>query len=109
MLLTVACFYLGLRDNKECFPDFYRAIYLTERTLRELVKKITEKQDIDLSRVDRIFYANQAGLRIIVDDDVVSHIPDGQNMIVDICEGPNHGDSGGGGLMSTQVDINLTY
>lgn len=109
MLFTVACFYIGFRGYGEHPPDYYRAIYLTERTARELMKKISEKQDIDPACVVRIFHMSQNGIRIMVDDDVVRHIPEGQDMVVDIYDEPSPGGSGGSGHIGTSVEIKLTF
>ncbi|KAJ6103671.1 hypothetical protein N7486_003893 [Penicillium sp. IBT 16267x] len=105
----IACFYLEFRGDGEHPPDYYRAIYLTERTARELMKKISEKQDIDPACVVRILHVNQNGLRIMVDDDVVRHIPEVQDMVVDFYEGPSPGGSGGSGHIGTSFEIRLTY
>jgi hypothetical protein len=108
-LLTVVCFYLEFPGDGEHPPDYYRAIYLTERTARELMKKISEKQDIDPAGVVRILHVKQNGLRIMADDDVVRHIPEGQDMVVNIYEGPSPGGSGGSGHIGTSFEIRLTY
>lgn len=109
MLFTVACFYVGFQGDGEHPPDYYRAIYLTERTARELKNKIPEKQNIDPACVVRICHMSQNGIQIMVDDDVVRHIPEGQDMVVDIYEGPSPGGSGGGGHVGTSVEIKLTF
>ncbi|CAI7577409.1 unnamed protein product [Penicillium pancosmium] len=100
----IACFYVRFAGNDQ-HPDFYRAIYLTERTVRDLMKKISEKHHIDPSRIVRILHVNQNGLRIMVDDDVVRELPEGQDMIADIYEaqGP------GGGFHGSPMEIKLTY
>lgn len=100
----IACFYVRFAGNDH-HPDYYRAIYLTERTVRDLMNKISEKHHIDPSRVVRILHVNQNGLRIMVDDDVVRELPEGQDMIADIYEaqGP------GGGFPSSPMEIKLTY
>ena len=85
--------------------DYYRAIYLTERTVRDLVKQITEKYHIDPMRISNIMHAHEKGLRVIVDDDVVRQLPEGQDMIVDISEAPG----GVSGTPESPMEINLTY
>jgi hypothetical protein len=69
------------------------------------MKKISEKHHIDPSRIVRILHVNQNGLRIMVDDDVVRELPEGQDMIADIYEaqGP------GGGFHGSPMEIKLTY
>lgn len=93
--------------NEQHPEDYYRAIYLTERSVRDLMKKISEKHRIDPQRIVRILHVNENGLRIMVDDDVVRELPEGQDMIVDIYETPNmpSGDRAPG----SPVEIKLTY
>ncbi|KAJ5287948.1 hypothetical protein N7478_003634 [Penicillium angulare] len=99
----IACFYVRFHGAEPHSQDYYRAIYLTERTVRDLMKKISEKQQIDPSRIVRILHVNEAGLRIMVDDDVVRELPEGQDMIVDIYE------SDDAQSPSPPVEIKLTY
>lgn len=66
--------------------DYYHAIYLTERTVRDLMGKISEKQMIDRKELAGVFHLNRNGLRILVDDDVVRELPEGQDMIVEVSE-----------------------
>lgn len=63
---------------------------------------------MDPSRIARILHVNQNGLQIIVDDDVVRELPEGQDMVVDICETltPEASDAGSPG---SPMDIKLTY
>ena len=69
------------------------------------MKKISEKHHIDPSRIVRILHVNEAGLRIMVDDDVVRELPEGQDMIADIYKSPNGDD----GVPGTPMEIKLTY
>lgn len=81
----VACFYI--RFPREAQQDgCYRAVYLTERSVRDLVAKICHKQQINPDRVGRMVHAHQSGMKIIVDDDVVAELPDGQDMAVEFSE-----------------------
>ncbi|KAJ5687689.1 hypothetical protein N7455_006737 [Penicillium solitum] len=101
----IACFYVRFIGNAKRAEDYYRAIYLTERTARDLVAKVTEKYHIDPMRISNIMHVHDKGMRVIVDDDVVRQLPEGQDMIVDISEtpGPNGGASG------SPLEIKLTY
>ena len=47
------------------------------------MRKISEKSHLDPARIVRIMHVNKNGLRIMVDDDVVRELPEGQDMIVD--------------------------
>ncbi|KAJ5104100.1 hypothetical protein N7532_004629 [Penicillium argentinense] len=100
----IACFYVKFAGNNQN-PDFYRAIYLTERTARDLTQKISEKHHIDPARIVRIVHVNKNGLRIMVDDDVVRELPEGQDMVADIYETPGPG----GGFSGSPMEIKLTY
>lgn len=62
---------------------YYRAVYLVRRTIRDLVNGISEKFGIDPNRVTQVTHINAKGLRIVVDEDVVREVPEGQDMIVE--------------------------
>lgn len=85
-IATVACFYVRFPRNERHQDDYYRAVYLTELTVRDLMEKISLKQHIDPRRIVRILLVKQNGLKIMVDDDVVRELPDGQDMIAEISE-----------------------
>ncbi|KAJ5891845.1 uncharacterized protein N7473_008073 [Penicillium subrubescens] len=104
----IACFYVRFAGTDQ-EPDYYRAIYLTERTVRDLMRKISEKNHLDPSRIVRILHVNQNGLRIMVDDDVVRELPEGQDMIVDIYESPAPSAASDDLSPGTPVEIKLTY
>lgn len=106
----VACFYVRFNNGTEQHPEeYYRAIYLSERTVRDLMHKISEKHHIDPARIVRILHVNQNGMRIMVDDDVVRELPEGQDMVADIYETPSPDSSGGSGTPGAPVEIKLTY
>ncbi|KAE8352603.1 CP2 transcription factor-domain-containing protein [Aspergillus coremiiformis] len=79
----IACFYIRFPRDEQSKDDYYRAVYLTERTVHELMEKISVKQHIDPQRVVRVLRVNRNGLKIMVDDDVVRELPDGQDMVVE--------------------------
>lgn len=81
----VACFYIRFPRNDQ--DDYYRAVYLTERTVRDLIEKISKKQQtLDPQRIVRVLRINQNGLKIKVDDDVIRDLPEGQDMVVEFSE-----------------------
>lgn len=104
----IACFYVRFAGIDQQ-PDYYRAIYLTERTVRDLMRKISEKSHLDPARIVRIMHVNKNGLRIMVDDDVVRELPEGQDMIVDVSESPAPSEANSDSLPGTPVEIKLTY
>ncbi|KAJ5918698.1 hypothetical protein N7454_009842 [Penicillium verhagenii] len=83
-LLTqlVACFYIRLLEDD--LQEYYRAIYLSERTIEELAKKISEKYDIESLDLFNVFYINENNLKIMVDDDFVHQMPEGQHMEIEL-------------------------
>jgi hypothetical protein len=81
---AVACFYIRfLNEGKD---DYYRALYLTERTVRNFIVKIAEKREVDPDRIVRIVSVNRSGLETIVDDDIVQRVPEGQDMLAEVIE-----------------------
>lgn len=62
---------------------YYRAVYLAKRTVKHLIDGISDKFGVDSERVTRVTHINSKGLQIIVDDDVVREVPEGQDMIVE--------------------------
>lgn len=85
-MCIVACFYLRFPKNESQKDDYYRAVYLSERTVRDLMDKISAKRPIDLKRVLRILLVKKDGVKVMVDDDVVRELPDGQDMDIEISE-----------------------
>ncbi|KAJ9611412.1 hypothetical protein H2200_004596 [Cladophialophora chaetospira] len=76
----VACFYVRQKDAAK---EYYRAVYLMQRTVKDLINNISNKFQIDPQRVTRVTHINSRGLHIIVDEDVVRELPEGQDMIVE--------------------------
>ena len=82
--IKVACFYIRPVGFKHISQnDLYIAIYLCERTARDLSRRIAEAVSIDLSKVGQTLWSTVKGLTILVDDDVVANIPEGQEMQVE--------------------------
>ncbi|KAF7507297.1 hypothetical protein GJ744_010731 [Endocarpon pusillum] len=76
----VACFYVRRKDSKDLY---YRAVYLMQRTVKDLINAISEKFQVDPTAVTRVTHLNSKGLHIIVDEDVVRELPEEQDMIVE--------------------------
>ena len=82
--IKVSCFYIRPVDFKHISQnDLYIAIYLCERTARELSRRIAEAVSIDTSKVGQTLWSTVRGLTILVDDDVVANITEGQRMQVE--------------------------
>ena len=80
----VACFYVLVKIRGDAIDDdCYRAVYLMERTLEDLVTSIAVKCGVQPDTVQRTLRINPRGLKIMVDDEVVRELPEGQDMIVE--------------------------
>jgi hypothetical protein len=101
----IACFYVRFSGNEENPQDYYRAIYLTERTVQDLMKQISRKQQIDPVRIVSVKHVNEKGMQIMVDDDVVRELPEGQDMVVDISTMPGSNVDAPG----SPIEIKLTF
>ncbi|KAI4106258.1 MAG: hypothetical protein L6R37_002240 [Teloschistes peruensis] len=85
----VACFYALIKaPGKVTNDDCYRAIYLMERTVTDLVAKLAEHSGVEPSMIARTVQVqvNQKGLKIMIDDAVVRELPEGQDMTVEFAE-----------------------
>ena len=79
----VACFYILVKVlAPDAASNYYRAVYLMARTVEDLVNSIATKCQIETSRIARTLRINAKGLEIMVDDDVVRELPEGQDMTV---------------------------
>jgi hypothetical protein len=58
------------------------------RTVRDLINGISHKFQIDPLRVTQVTHVNSKGLHIIVDEDVVRELPEGQDMLVEFAPVP---------------------
>lgn len=83
----VACFYV-IRPSKAepHIPEFHRAIYLTERTLKDFNQKIATKWGFDPAQIERTVHIIHDGLEVEIDDDVVRELREGQDMKLEIAE-----------------------
>ncbi len=82
--IKVACFNIRPVGFKHISQnDLYIAIYLGERTARDLSRRIAEAVSIDPSKVGQTLWSTVRGLTILVDDDVVANIIEGQKMQVE--------------------------
>lgn len=83
-------------------------MYLSERSVQDLTDKICVKQFIDSKHVVRVFLVKKDGLKVMVDDDVVRELPDGQTIDVGISEtavsSENPNDS-----RPSSVEVRLSY
>jgi hypothetical protein len=105
---AVACFFVRFIRNGVPTSDYYHAIYLSERTAWDLLEKISAKQQMDPRSIARVFHMKRNGMKIIVDDDVVKALPEGQDMIVEIWETLGV-DEDMSGMKSNATEVKLIF
>jgi hypothetical protein len=66
--------------------NYYRAIYLMQRTVKDLANAIAGKCNIEPTQVVRTLRINSKGLNILIDDELVREIPEGQDMRAEFSE-----------------------
>ena len=87
LVKPIACFYVLIKiAGRMADNEIYRAVYLLQRTVGDLTSSIASKCDVDPSRVQRAVRINSKGLKILVDEELVREIPEGQDMVVEFCE-----------------------
>ncbi|KAH8423421.1 uncharacterized protein LDX57_001182 [Aspergillus melleus] len=77
---AVACFYVIRRIDGQN-EAYHHAVYLFQRTLADFMKQLSRIQKIPPENIIRVVRINSAGLRILVDDNVVRETPEGQDMV----------------------------
>lgn len=83
----VACFYVQPRVQGHPLADnFHRAIYLTQRTLGDFNRALATKCDIEPTKVLRTVRVSREGLHILLDDECIRELPEGQDMTAEFCE-----------------------
>ncbi|CAL3971646.1 unnamed protein product [Diplocarpon coronariae] len=85
----VACFYIRHRDPRQpAEQEYFRAVYLLQRTLRDLTTGIATKWNIEPTMIRRTRRLLDRGVQVEVDDDVVRELKEGQDIIMEIAEIP---------------------
>ncbi|KAF2835935.1 hypothetical protein M501DRAFT_987883 [Patellaria atrata CBS 101060] len=83
----VACFYVQPRITGKIPEDnYYRAVYLMQRTLADFVAGIAQKCNIEPTKVIRTIHITQKGLNILFDDDTVRELPEGMDLTAEFHE-----------------------
>ena len=81
---SAACFYVKPRiRGEQPADDYYRAVYVTKRSLAHLADGIASKIGLDASKVLRTIRFTGAGLGILVDDETVNELAEGQDMVAE--------------------------
>jgi hypothetical protein len=81
---TVACFYIQIKQGGKALSSHHHAIYLVNRTALDLKEQLARMAHVDLSLITHIFWETSRGLKVVVDDNLVQHLPEAQIMIADI-------------------------
>jgi len=80
----VASFLIQARIDGELPKDnYYRAVYLTQRTLKDLNNGIAAKANIESSKILRTLRINGKGISVLMDDDAVVELQEGQDMVAE--------------------------
>lgn len=82
----IACFYVQDRSNQSSTGSYYRAIYLTNRTLRDFINAVATKCDIEPTKVSRTVRCTLQGLEVLFDDDCIRELPEGQDMTTEFAQ-----------------------
>ena len=85
-LLVMSIYILPVVIGPPQGNEYYRAAYLEARTAQALTSSISAKCGIGSSTVIRTVHVNSRGLTILVDDEFVREMPEGQDMKVQAVE-----------------------
>ncbi|QSZ31994.1 hypothetical protein DSL72_001563 [Monilinia vaccinii-corymbosi] len=81
----VACFYVLLRDpNQPAKHEYYRAIYLMQRTLKDFTGAVALKWNIEPTKILRTIRVLDSGLQVEMDDDIIRELSEGQDFILEV-------------------------
>lgn len=83
----VACFYVLYRNPGQPEKnEYYRAIYVMQRTLKDFTNSIAAKWNIEPTKILRTLHVLDRGLQVEMDDDVIRELAEGQDLIMEISE-----------------------
>jgi hypothetical protein len=86
----VACFYILHRNPAQANKnEYYRAVYLMRRTLKDFTNAIAAKWSIEPTKILRTLHVRDRGLQVKMDDDVIRELAEGQDLIMEITEVQN--------------------
>jgi hypothetical protein len=89
ILAPAACFYVKPRIlGEQPTDDYHRAVYVMQRSLADLVNGIAAKSRVPPSKVLRTVRINKQGLSILMDDETVVELPEGQDMVAEFLSVP---------------------
>jgi len=83
----VACFYIMHQDpSQPARHEYYRAVYLMQRTLRDFTNSIALKWNLEPTKIMRCIHILSRGLEVEMDDDVIRELSEGQDLKMEIRE-----------------------
>ncbi|RDW77277.1 hypothetical protein BP6252_05330 [Coleophoma cylindrospora] len=86
LIKPVACFYVLYRDPQSS-SNYYRAIYLMQRTLKDFTNGIASKWNLEPTKVLRTLHVlGDRNLEVEMDDDVIRELAEGQDLVMEIAE-----------------------
>ncbi|KAK9847922.1 hypothetical protein MYU51_017385 [Penicillium brevicompactum] len=106
---AVACFYLRFHKSNAQQDGYHTAVYLAERTAQELMVKICEKRQISQAHRVQLFQIRSNGMKVIIDDEAVQRIPDGQDMTAEVGEAPIDDVAFYGSPVPVTVEVRLFF
>lgn len=98
------CLYLQFQQHGMPQNDYHTAVYLTVLTVNELAAKISQKQNFSPDQQLRLFHVKPNNMKVILDDDSLQRIPEGQAMTAEVSEF-----STDVGSMPALVDVRLYF
>lgn len=79
-----ACFHFQPRmAGVKAEDHYYRAVYLMRRTLKDLVTAICMKLSMEPTKILRVIRVNKQGLQVLLDDQDVAQMAEGQAMVAE--------------------------
>lgn len=90
LIKPVASFYVLYRDRAQPEKqDYYRAVYVMQRTLKDFTNAIASKWNLEPTKIMRVLRIIERGLQVEMDDDVIRELAEGQDIIMEIIEVQN--------------------
>ncbi|KAI5793849.1 CP2 transcription factor-domain-containing protein [Peziza echinospora] len=83
---TMCIYILPMMPDSQTTEQYYRAVYLPSRSQSSITAGIAAKCGIDPATVVRTSYLNAQNLSVVVDDDFVQQMNEGQDMKVQVLE-----------------------
>ncbi|EME39949.1 hypothetical protein DOTSEDRAFT_74725 [Dothistroma septosporum NZE10] len=83
---VASCYVQPRVAGRKPTDNFYRAIYLMNRTLKDFTTTLAMKCNIEPTDVFRTYRVDRNGIHILFDDDCIRELPEGQDMSAEFSE-----------------------